>query len=81
MFLFQKHLKHEEWELREAALLVFGHVVEGPSSPSLKPLAEEVMPILIESLAQEECPAIKNTAVWVVGRLVDLVSNLDLASH
>ena len=36
--------------LRDAALMSFGSILEGPDATQLKPLVEQAMPMLIETM-------------------------------
>jgi importin subunit beta-1 len=69
---FQTHIKNPDWRYREAALMAFGAILEGPDPSNLKPLVEEAMPMLIE-LMKDESVAVKDTAAWTIGRVCELV--------
>ena len=70
--LFQTHIKNPDWRYREASLMAFGAILEGPEPSNLKPLVEEAMPMLIE-LMKDESVAVKDTAAWTIGRVCELV--------
>ena len=70
--LFQTHIKNPDWRYREASLMSFGAILEGPEPSNLKPLVEEAMPMLIE-LMKDESVAVKDTAAWTIGRVCELV--------
>lgn len=67
------HIKNPDWRYREASLMAFGAILEGPEPSNLKPLVEEAMPMLIE-LMKDESVAVKDTAAWTIGRVCELIS-------
>jgi len=67
------HIKNPDWRYREASLMAFGAILEGPDPTNLKPLVEEAMPMLIQ-LMKDESVAVKDTAAWTIGRVCELIS-------
>ena len=45
-----ENIKHANWRHREAAVMAFGSMLEGPDVPSIKPIAEQSIPFLLELL-------------------------------
>ena len=43
------NIKHADWRHRDAALMSFGSILEGPDPAQLKPLVEQAMPMLINT--------------------------------
>ena len=66
------NIKHPDWRHRDAALMSFGSILEGPDPDQLKPLVEQAMPMLIE-LMQDNSVAVKDTAAWTIGRVCELI--------
>ena len=62
---------------RDAALMAFGAILEGPSSEGLQPIVVEAMPLLI-MLMKDEFVAVKDTAAWTIGRVCELNSEAAL---
>ncbi|KFG59588.1 HEAT repeat-containing protein [Toxoplasma gondii RUB] len=57
-----------DWTRREAAVLAFGSVMEGPDTEALKPLVEESFASLVDVL-QDSSVAVRDTAAWTLGRI------------
>ncbi len=43
----EQHIKSSDWRCREASVMAFGSIMEGPSTDVLVPLVEQVMKLLI----------------------------------
>ncbi|XP_021959205.1 importin subunit beta-1 isoform X2 [Folsomia candida] len=77
----QTNIKHENWRFRDAAVMAFGCIMEGPDPTSMKPLAEDALPTLI-SLMSDENVVVRDTTAWALGRICEVVSDAALtASH
>ncbi|PFH31665.1 HEAT repeat-containing protein [Besnoitia besnoiti] len=57
-----------DWTRREAAVLAFGSIMEGPDTEALKPLVEESFTSLVNVL-QDSSVAVRDTAAWTLGRI------------
>lgn len=68
------NIRHNDWRFRDAALMAFGSILEGPDPTNLKPLVEQAMPMLIESM-KDPSVAVKDTAAWTIGRVCELISD------
>jgi len=66
------NIKHADWRNRDAALMSFGSILEGPDPTQLKPLVEQAMPMLIE-LMKDNSVVVRDTAAWTIGRVCDLI--------
>jgi len=66
------NIKHADWRHRDAALMSFGSILEGPDAGQLKPLVEQAMPMLIE-LMKDTSVVVKDTAAWTIGRVCELI--------
>lgn len=65
------NIKNPDWHAREAAVMCFGSIMEGPDRKTLAPLVESALPTIIEML-RDESIAVKDTAAWTLGRISDL---------
>ena len=63
---FQDNIKHSDWRYRDASLMAFGAVLEGPDPVNLRPIVEQAMPMLIE-LMHDPSVVVKDTAAWTIG--------------
>ncbi|VDI39447.1 importin subunit beta-1-like isoform X3 [Mytilus edulis] len=68
----QKHIRDQDWRYRDAAVMAFGSVLEGPDPQKLKPIVEQAMPMLIE-LLKDSSVVVRDTAAWTVGRVCELL--------
>lgn len=66
------NIKNPDWKYRDAAVMAFGSILEGPDPNNLKPLVEQAMPMLIE-LMRDPSVVVKDTAAWTIGRVAELI--------
>jgi len=66
------NIKDADWRHRDAALMSFGSILEGPDPTQLKPLVEQALPMLIETL-KDSSVVVKDTAAWTIGRVCELI--------
>jgi importin subunit beta-1 len=66
------NIKDADWRHRDAALMAFGCILEGPDPAQLKPLVEQAMPMLIETM-KDSSVVVKDTAAWTIGRVCELI--------
>lgn len=60
------------WRFRDAALMVFGSILGGLETNTLKPLIEQAMPTLIE-LMYDGSVIVRDTAAWTFGRICEII--------
>lgn len=66
------HISNDNWRSREAAVMAFGSILEGPEPENLAPLIREALsPILL--LIKDEYLQVKETVAWCLGRIAELV--------
>ena len=68
-----ENIKHANWRHREAAVMAFGSMLEGPDVTSIKPIAEQAVPFLLELLRDPNI-AVRDTTAWTIGRIFEFVS-------
>ncbi|XP_029491538.1 importin subunit beta-1-like isoform X3 [Oncorhynchus nerka] len=68
----KEHIKHPDWRYRDAAVMAFGSILEGPELNQLKPLVIQAMPMLIE-LMKDPSVVVRDTTAWTVGRICELL--------
>uniref|UniRef100_A0A914HA48 Importin N-terminal domain-containing protein n=1 Tax=Globodera rostochiensis TaxID=31243 RepID=A0A914HA48_GLORO len=66
----QQHFTNPDWHYREAAIMAFGSILEGPTKLKLLTLVEQAIQPLIVTLSDSH-PAVKDTAAWAIGRVCD----------
>uniref|UniRef100_A0A3Q2XA99 Karyopherin (importin) beta 1 n=1 Tax=Hippocampus comes TaxID=109280 RepID=A0A3Q2XA99_HIPCM len=68
----KEHIKHPDWRYRDASIMAFGSILEGPEPNQLKPLVIQAMPTLIE-LMKDPGVVVRDTTAWTVGRICELL--------
>jgi len=66
----QEHIRNTDWRFRDAALMSFGAILEGPDANALRPLVDQAMPMLIEAM-NDKSVVVKDTAAWTIGRVCE----------
>ncbi|KAF8638413.1 hypothetical protein AX17_002220 [Amanita inopinata Kibby_2008] len=70
----EAHIKSEDWHYREAAIMAFGSILEGPDPNVLTPLVNQALPLLI-GMMNDANLHVKDTTAWTLGRICDLLIN------
>ena len=68
---FQKHIDHQDWRFRDAAVMSFGCIVDGPDSKTLNQHAWNLIPHLIRLLGSDPSLAVRDTCAWTLGRICE----------
>lgn len=68
------NIKSEDWHHREAAVMAFGSILEGPDPEVLTPLVNQALPLLIDMMADANVQ-VKDTTAWTLGRICDTLIN------
>lgn len=67
------NIKSQDWHYREAAIMAFGSILDGPDPHVLSPLATQALPLLIDMMNDRNVQ-VKDTTAWTLGRICDLLS-------
>lgn len=68
----EAHIKAQDWHQREAAVMTFGSILEGPDPAILTPLVNQALPLLIDMMTDTNLN-VKDTTAWTLGRICDLL--------
>ncbi|KAF8513401.1 armadillo-type protein [Gautieria morchelliformis] len=68
----EANIKAQDWHQREAAVMTFGSILDGPDPQVLNPLVAQALPILIDMMSDENLH-VKDTTAWTLGRICDLL--------
>lgn len=68
----EANIRNSDWHLREAAVITFGSILDGPDPNVLSPLVNQALPILIDMMGDQN-PQVKDTVAWTLGRICDLL--------
>uniref|UniRef100_A0A2P2HWX4 Importin subunit beta-1-like n=1 Tax=Hirondellea gigas TaxID=1518452 RepID=A0A2P2HWX4_9CRUS len=66
-----ENINNPNWNLRDAAIMAFGSVLEGPDPSKLRSVVEQAMPTLINAL-KDSSVAVRDTTAWTLGRVCEL---------
>lgn len=65
------NIMNADWHLKEASIMAFGVILDGPSSDRLNPLVRQALPVLINSL-KDSTPLVRDTTSWTIARICEL---------
>jgi len=65
----QQHFGHQDWKYREAAILAYGSIMEGPTSEKMRPLVEQSFEHLMVQALKDSSVAVRDTLAWTLGRM------------
>ena len=75
------NIKSPEWRNREAAVMAFGSILDGPEEKILAPLVAQALPTLIEMM-RDPSAHVRDTTAWTLGRISDvLVKTIEVEVH
>lgn len=74
----QDNIRHPDWRRRDAAVMLFGSILEGADSTATKPLADTAMTALIQML-NDQSVAVRDTTAWTIGRVCENASEVALS--
>lgn len=66
------NIRNPDWRYRDAAVMAFGCILEGPDPNNLKPIVEQALPMLIE-LMNDSSVVVRDTVAWTIGRICELI--------
>ncbi|THG96021.1 hypothetical protein EW026_g5732 [Hermanssonia centrifuga] len=70
----EANIRAADWHQREAAVMAFGSIMDGPDPKVLVPLVNQALPILIDMMGDNNIH-VKDTVAWTLGRICDLLIN------
>ncbi|VDL92291.1 unnamed protein product [Schistocephalus solidus] len=73
----RQHIENPDWKYRDAAVMSFGSILEGPNPTALKPLVESAMPVII-NLLRDQSSAVRDTTAWTIGRVCEILPEVAL---
>lgn len=68
----EQNITSTNWRNREAAVMAFGSILDGPDRDQLKILIGQALPPIF-SLIKDETLQVKDTVSWCLGRIAELV--------
>lgn len=68
------NIRSGDWHYREAAVMAFGSILEGPDPAVLISLVNQALPILLDMMTDPSAH-VKDTVAWTLGRICDQLIN------
>ena len=68
----ETNIRSDNWAAREAAVMAFGSIMDGPDPGTLGPLVAQAFPVLIGMLGDAN-PAVRESTSWALARCTELV--------
>jgi importin subunit beta-1 len=65
------NISHANWRPREAAVLAFGCILDGPSTQCLTAIINHAMVVLIKHMTDKE-QIVRDTTAWTIGAICEL---------
>ncbi len=65
------NISHQNWRPREAAVLAFGCVLDGPSTACLTGIINQAMSVLLKHMGDKE-QIVRDTTAWTIGAICEL---------
>ena len=70
MAFVKENIGQQNYRLREAAVMAFGSIMEGPDSDKLQGMVQEMMNYLVKYLDDAE-DLVKNSSAWTISRICE----------
>ena len=64
-----KHISSPDWRHRDAAILAFGNLLDGPHPPKVLQIVMDVLPYFLNVLKVDNNVAVKDSAGWAIGTI------------
>lgn len=75
MGFVSQNIQSPDWRCREAAVMAFGSVMDGPSMEAMSHYLSSALPVMLGTLADTSV-AVRDSAAWTLGRLIDFFHEL-----
>ena len=66
-----QHITNPNWRFREAAVLAFGSILDGPSTACLTSIITQAMQVLLKHMSDKE-QIVRDTTAWTIGAVCEL---------
>ncbi|KAL9958290.1 hypothetical protein ACROYT_G035289 [Oculina patagonica] len=75
-----ENIKSVDWKRRDAAVMAFGAILEGPEPTALQQYAAVATPTLI-SLMGDESVVVRDSVAWTLGRICEIIPQVVLENN
>jgi importin subunit beta-1 len=69
----EANIRAVDWHQREAAVMAFGSILDGPDPTVLEPLINQALPILLDMMNDQNVH-VRDTVAWTLGKICDAQS-------
>jgi importin subunit beta-1 len=73
------NIRSADWKYRDAAVMAFGSILEGPDATHLENIVQSGMPFLLE-LMKDQNMMVRDSVAWALSRICDAVPDAALNS-
>lgn len=70
----ESNIASQRWQQREAAVMAFGCVLEGPDPRKLEPIVTQALPELVNRMNDPNI-AVQDTAAWTIGKVCEVMGD------
>jgi len=67
------NISNSNWRYRDAAVMAFGSILDGPAQEELTSIVDQGLPTLVQ-LLQDESVVVRDTTAWAIGRICEMTS-------
>lgn len=72
----------QEWQHREAAVMAFGSILDGPEPSTLSPLVTQALGALINMMSADQSIQVRDTVAWTLSRITEIMlETIDPSMH
>jgi len=75
----EQNIRSTDWKYRDAAVMSFGSILEGPDAQNLENIVQQGMPFILE-LMKDQNMLVRDSAAWALSRICDSVPHAALNS-
>ncbi|KAK9448198.1 armadillo-type protein [Limtongia smithiae] len=77
----EQNISQEDWRKREAAVMAFGSILDGPDHGTLAHVIGQALPPML-NLMSDSILQVRDTVAWCLGRIADLViEGINITTH
>jgi importin subunit beta-1 len=69
----EANISNPDWRYREAAVMAFGSILEGPTRKLLGPMCTTALRFLCD-MVNDQVVAVKDTTAWTLGRICEILA-------
>jgi importin subunit beta-1 len=68
------NIQNTQWRMKEAAIMAFGCVLDGPSEEKMLPIVAQAVPVLLTCMKDAKA-SVRDTTAWTMGKICELHKN------